>query len=394
MKLIKDFLDRIKPNFQEGGSLNKLHSTFDALETFLFVPGHTAPSKGAHIRDGIDLKRTMFTVVIAMLPVFIWGMFNVGYQHFLSMGEKTVFFSLQNLIFGAQVALPMVIVSYSVGLGVEFAFAQFRKHPVNEGFLVTGLLIPLSLPPHVPLWMVGLATIFAVVIGKEVFGGTGMNLLNPALTARVFLFFAFPTYMTGDTIWIANQADGYSGATSLTNIANAKSMPVDGNWASIFRWDAMDMFFGFEPGSLGETSVFMCLIGALILFATGIGSWKIIVATFLGGLLGGLILNIMANFGIGDAIVYMHMPAYYHLLIGGFAFGAVYMATDPVSAAQTERGKWIYGIGIGIVCIIIRVFNGAYPEGMMLAILMMNVTAPIIDYYQVQGNIKRRLARA
>lgn len=394
MKAIKDLVDRIKPQFQKGGNLEKLHSTFDAIETFLFVPDHTTPKKGAHIRDGIDLKRTMFTVVIAMLPVMLWGMLNVGYQHYLSQGINEGFLNLNNFIFGLQKALPIIAVSYATGLGVEFLFAQMRNHPVNEGFLVTGLLIPLCLPPDIPLWMVAVATIFAVVVGKEAFGGTGMNPLNPALTARVFLFFAYPTYMSGDNVWIADQADGFSGATSLARVAAAKELPVSGDWSQTFGWSISDMFLGFEPGSLGETSVLMCLIGGIILFASGVGSWKIMVATFAGGLLGGLILNALVAVGVGAENVYMHMPAYYHLLIGGFAFGAVYMATDPVSAAQTSKGKWIYGIMIGIVCVVIRVFNGAYPEGMMLAILIMNVTAPLIDYYQVEANIKRRLARA
>ncbi len=394
MKGIRNFLDRIKPHFEEGGKFYKLHSTFDAFETFLFVPPQTAPSRGAHIRDGIDLKRTMFTVVIAMLPVLVWGLFNVGYQHFLSLGANPDFFSMDNLLYGLQKSLPVIVVSYASGLGVEFMFAQLRKHPVNEGFLVTGLLIPLCLPPDVPLWMVALATIFAVVVGKEAFGGTGMNPLNPALTARVFLFFAFPTFMSGDKVWIAGQPDGFSGATSLANVSAAQSKPVNGDWQSVFGWSAKEMFLGFEPGSLGETSVLMCLIGGVILFATGIGSWRIMVSTFLGGFGAGLLLNLLASMGVGADNVYMNMPAYYHLLIGGFAFGAVFMATDPVSAAQTVKGKWIYGIMIGVVCVVIRVFNGAYPEGMMLAILIMNVTAPLIDYSQVQANIKRRLARA
>ena len=394
MKPVRNLLDRIKPQFQKGGNLEKLHSTFDAFETFLFVPPHTAPTKGAHIRDGIDLKRTMFAVVIAMLPVLLWGMLNVGYQHYISLGINEGFLTLNNFLFGLEKSLPIIVVSYASGLGVEFLFAQMRNHPVNEGFLVTGLLIPLCLPPEVPLWMVAVATIFAVVVGKEAFGGTGMNPLNPALTARVFLFFAYPTYMSGDSVWIAEQADGYSGATSLAKVSSAEVLPAGGDWYQTFGWSVSDMFFGFEPGSLGETSVLMCLIGGIILFATGVGSWKIIVATFAGGLLGGLVLNGLAAVGVGADNVFMNMPAYYHLLIGGFSFGAVYMATDPVSAAQTSKGKWIYGIMIGIVCVVIRVFNGAYPEGMMLAILIMNVTAPLIDHYQVEANIKRRLARA
>jgi len=394
MKGLRSFLDRIKPTFQEGGNLSKLHSTFDAIETFLFVPPHTAPAKGAHIRDGIDLKRTMFTVVVAMLPVLIWGMFNVGFQHYLSLGVDEGFATMNNLLFGLTKSLPIIVVSYGVGLGVEFLFAQFRNHPVNEGFLVTGMLIPLCMPPDVPLWMVALATIFAVVVGKEAFGGTGMNPLNPALLARAFVFFAYPGEMTGTEAWIADKADGFSGATSLSNLSAAETVPTDGNWAQTAGWSIQDMFMGLEPGSLGETSVLMCLIGGVILFATGIGNWKIMVATFLGGLGAGLFLNALVALGIGADNALMAVPAYYHLLMGGFAFGAIFMATDPVSAAQTERGKWIYGILIGVVCVVIRVFNGAYPEGMMLAILIMNVTAPLIDYYQVQSNIKRRLARA
>lgn len=329
-----------------------------------------------------------------MMPVLIWGLFNVGYQHYLSLGVNEGFATMNNMLFGLSKSLPIIAVSYGAGLGCEFLFAQFRKHPVNEGFLVTGMLIPLCMPPDVPLWMVALATIFAVIIGKEAFGGTGMNPLNPALLARAFIFFAYPGSMTGENVWIADKPDGYSGATSLSNLSAAESVPVDGNWLNVSGWSVGDMFLGFEPGSLGETSVLMCLIGGVILFATGVGNWKIMVATFVGGLGGGLILNGLVAMGIGADNAFMAVPAYYHLLMGGFAFGAIYMATDPVSAAQTERGKWIYGIMIGLVCIVIRVFNGAYPEGMMLAILIMNVSAPLIDYYQVQSNIKRRLARA
>ncbi len=386
MKFLRKTLDNLRPNFEKGGKLHFLHSTFDGFETFLFVPKETTSGK-VHIRDGVDLKRTMFTVVIAMIPVLLFGIWNTGYQHYLSMGQ-TDSTLMENFLFGLQVVLPIVIVSYTVGLGIEFAFCQVKGHPINEGFLVTGMLIPLCLPPSIPLWMVAVATAFAVILGKEVFGGTGFNLLNPALTARVFLFFAYPAYMSGDfmssgdAVWFmgnrANLADGFSGETSLSLIANGKDMGIS----------AFDMFMGFEKGSIGETSVLACLIGAAILIVTGIGSWKIMASVFTGGFLMGLVFN-----GIGGS-EFLNMPAYQHLLIGGFAFGAVYMATDPVSAAQTEKGKIIYGLLIGIMTVLIRVANPAYPEGMMMAILLMNVFAPLIDYYVVEGNKKRRLKRA
>lgn len=386
MKFLRETIEKVKPNFQKGGKFESLHSVFDGFETFLFVPGHTTHSK-VHIRDGVDLKRTMFTVVIAMLPVLFFGIWNTGYQHFLSIGESGMD-HFQNILFGLQAVLPIVIVSYGVGLGIEFYFAQRRGHPINEGFLVSGMLIPLCLPPTIPLWMVALGTAFAVIVGKEVFGGTGMNLLNPALTARVFLFFAYPAYMSGEflsngtAVWFAgnraDMVDGYSGATSLSNVA--AGVP--------FEYSVWDMFLGLEKGSIGETSVLACLIGAAILILTGIGSWKIMTSVFAGGLLMGTIFNMVGG------TPFLDMPAYQHLLIGGFAFGAVYMATDPVSAAQTEVGKIIYGLLIGIVTVLIRVANPAYPEGMMMAILLLNVFAPLIDYYVVEANKKRRLKRA
>jgi Na+-transporting NADH:ubiquinone oxidoreductase subunit B len=390
MKFLRDQIDKIKPTFSEGGKLSFLHSTFDAFETFLFVPNHTTQN-GAHIRDGIDLKRTMFTVIVAMLPVLLFGLWNVGYQQSLALtGTDGALWD--NFFVGLIQTLPIIIVSYGVGLGIEMGFAQFRGHPVNEGFLVTGMLIPLCMPPDVPLWMVGLATAFSVVIGKEVFGGTGMNLLNPALTARMFLYIGYPSSMSGDSVWTflpegSETVDGYSGATNLGELASATAEGKP--WSDdLLSASIMDSFWGNIQGSIGETSVVACLIGAAILIVSGIGSWKIMLSTVLGGLFMGWVFNISGADG-----AYMDMPAYYHLIIGGFMFGAIFMTTDPVSAAQTERGKWIYGFLIGVLTVLIRVFNPGYPEGIMMAILLMNVFAPLIDYYVVQSNIKTRLNR-
>ncbi|MBN1988677.1 MAG: NADH:ubiquinone reductase (Na(+)-transporting) subunit B [Bacteroidales bacterium] len=380
MKALRKYLDKVKPNFQKGGKYEFLHSTFDAFETFLFVPDKVT-SRGSHIRDGVDMKRTMIMVVLALVPALLFGMWNTGYQHTLSIGESWSLW--QTFFFGFIKVLPIIVVSYVVGLGIEFAFAQYRHHEVNEGFLVTGMLIPLIVPVDVPLWMVALATAFAVVIGKEVFGGTGMNVFNPALTARAFLFFAYPSYMSGDKVWVNGlmagnvPVDGFSGATPLAKAAAYNQLP-----------SAYDMFMGFIPGSIGETSTLAILIGAAILIITGIGSWKIIASTFAGGLVMGLILNAFA------VNPFMEIPAYYHLIMGGFAFGAVFMATDPVTAAQTSRGKWIYGFLIGVFAVLVRVLNPAYPEGMMLSILLMNAFAPLIDHYIVQANVNRRLKRA
>lgn len=375
MKALRRYVDKIKPHFDRGGRFEKLHSTFEAFETFLFVPNHVTRS-GAHIRDAMDMKRLMSVVVIAMVPALLFGMWNVGYQHYLSIGETKGFWDI--FLFGAIKVMPIVVVSYVVGLGIEFAFAQVRHHEVNEGFLVSGMLIPLVLPPDIPLWMVAVATAFAVIIGKEVFGGTGMNILNPALTARAFLFFAYPQDMSGDKVWIAEKADAFSGATPLAQAAagNLQDMP-----------SAMDRFIGIIPGSIGETSTLLILVGALILLYTGVGSWRIMLSGFAGGYLMGLLFNLWG------ANAFMQVPAHEQLIMGGFAFGVVFMATDPVSAAQTTRGKWIYGFLIGVFGILIRVFNPAYPEGIMLAILFMNVMAPLIDHYVVEANIKRRLKR-
>ncbi len=381
MKALRNYIDKIKPHFQKGGRFGMFHSTFDAFETFLFVPD-TVTTKGSHIRDAIDLKRTMSMVIIALMPAMLFGMWNVGYQYTLSIGASWSFW--QTFWFGFLKVLPLIVVSYGVGLSIEFAFAQVRGHEVNEGFLVSGLLIPLIMPVDVPLWMLAIAVAFAVVIGKEVFGGTGYNVFNPALLARAFMFFAYPSHMSGDKVWIAGLAkgqgviDGFSGATPLANAAayQMDKMP-----------SAYDMFMGFIPGSVGETSTLAILIGASILIITGIGSWKIMVSVFGGGLAAGLLFNAFA------VNPYMQIPAWQHLIMGGFAFGAVFMATDPVTASHTEKGKWIYGFLVGFLALLVRVLNPAYPEGMMLAILLMNVFAPLIDFYVVEANIRRRMNR-
>lgn len=384
MKGLRKILDSLKPNFEEGGKFEKLGSLFDAVDTLFFVPDKVTRS-GSHIRDAIDMKRTMIIVVMAMIPATLFGMWNVGYFHFLSLGELADKSFWQLLGFGFIKVLPIILVSYATGLTIEIIFAQIRKHDVPEGFFVTGMLIPLIMPVDVPLWMVAVATAFAVIIGVEVFGGAGMNILNPALLARAFLFFSYPSEMSGNQVWIAGLKnnsgliDGFSGETVMGYAASGKldSMP----------YSPMEMFLGNIPGSIGETSTLAILIGAVLLIYTGIGSWKIIASVFAGGYVMGLILNL---FAVND---YMSVPALQHLLIGGFAFGAVFMATDPVSAAQTEKGKYIYGFLIGILAILIRVLNPAYPEGVMLAILLMNVFAPLIDHYVVEANIKRRLKR-
>lgn len=386
MKPIRKFLDKIKPHVQKGGKFEKLHSTFDAFETFLFVPDRVT-KKGSHIRDSFDTKRAMIVVVIALVPALLFGMLNTGVQHYLSVSNvphanwKNIiseFGVFPLLWYGFLKILPIIVVSYVAGLGTEFIFAQLRGHEVNEGFLVTGMLIPLIVPVSIPLWMVAVATIFAVIFGKEVFGGTGMNILNPALLTRAFLFFAYPAQISGDKVWIADKADTFSGATPMAHAAAGDISQIPSSW---------DMFLGFIPGSIGETSTLAILFGAAILLFAGIGSKRIMLSVVAGGLTMGLIFN---AFAINE---YMAIPAHYHLVMGGFAFGAIFMATDPVSGAQTGMGKWIYGFLIGIIAVIIRVLNPAYPEGMMLAILLMNVFAPLIDHYVVEANIKRRLKR-
>lgn len=388
MKLFKNILESVRPHFEEGGKLEKYYPVYDGFATFLFVPGHTTHS-GAHIRDGVDLKRTMITVVLALIPALLFGMWNAGYQHYLALGVEVGFWD--QFLFGAIKILPMVVVSYAVGLGVEFAFCVIKKHQINEGYLVSGMLIPLIMPVDIPLWMVAVSVIFAVVIGKEVFGGTGMNILNPALTARAFAFFAYPTYMSGDKVWVNTSVadgqsvvDGFSGATVLGDLATKGES----------SHSAMDMFLGTIPGSIGETSTVAILIGAFMLLYTGIGSWRIMLAGLLGGLAMGLIFNAVAPYAISpEQKLFMAVPYWQHIIMGGFAFGIVFMATDPVSAAQTTKGKWIYGFLCGFLGVMIRVFNPAYPEGIMLAILFMNVMAPLIDHYVIEGNIKMRKKR-
>jgi Na+-transporting NADH:ubiquinone oxidoreductase subunit B len=397
MKFLQNFFDNIEPNFEKGAKWEKFHPIYEGFRTIHFSPKLVTGKKGAQIKDAVDLKRLMFTVVIAMIPCLLFGIWNVGHQHFLAVGESATL--LDKMWVGALRVVPILIVSYGVGLITEFIFCVVRQHAVEEGFLVTGMLIPLVLPPTIPLWQVALATVFAVVIAKEAFGGTGMNILNVALTARAFLYFAYPSQISGD-VWTyigdKTPVDGYSGATILAHGAEAAA--TNGNmldmadkatssWAP-GMFDFWNMFIGIIPGSIGETSVLMCLIGAAILVFTGVGSWKIIFSVFAGALGMGLLFNVVG----GNS--FLEMPAYYHLVIGGLAFGAVFMATDPVTAAQTESGKWIYGFMIGAITVLIRVINPAYPEGIMLAILFMNVFAPLIDFYVVEANKNRRLKRA
>ncbi len=399
---LKDKLHSLKLKYKG----KKMAPAFNAIHTFLYLPNEITHS-GAHVRGADDLKRTMNTVIMALLPCLIFGMFNAGYQHHLAIGEITAvdgffgsaFWSIDNLVVGLWKVLPLVVISYGVGLAVEFLFAVIKGHEVEEGYLVTGMLVPLIVPVDTPLWMLAVAVVFGVVIGKEVFGGTGMNILNPALTIRAFLFFAYPTWMSGDKVWVhgaverANeiaggaQLDAISGETVLGALAQGKQV----------AYSASDMFLGFIPGSVGETSALLILLGALFLVFTKIGSWRIMLSAVLGALVMGLIFNgVVSAEWIGTGSKFyslMSTEFWHHLIIGGFAFGVVFMATDPVTASQTNKGKWIYGFLIGFISILIRVFNPAYPEGVMLAILLMNVFAPTVDHYVVQGNIKKRMKR-
>jgi Na+-transporting NADH:ubiquinone oxidoreductase subunit B len=381
MDSLRKKLDKLKPQFSEGGRFAKLRSVFDGFESFIFVSDKVT-FKGSHIRDSIDLKRIMSVVIIALLPAFLFGAYNTGLQHFRSVGETATI--LHSFWFGFLKLLPLIIVSYGVGLGIEFISAQIRGHEINEGFLVSGLLIPLIMPVDIPLWMLALATAFSVILGKEVFGGTGMNVFNPALLARAFIFFSYPGWITGDKVWTAGLTagnsiiDGFSGATPLSLCAAGEVTKLP---------SFLHMFIGTVPGSVGETSTIAILIGAFILIVTGVGSWKIILSAFAGGAFMGLLLN------AASLNTYMELPFYYHFAMGGFAFGAVFMATDPVTSSQTEKGKWIYGFLVGLLSILIRVLNPAYPEGVMLAILLMNVFAPLIDYFVIQSSIKKRLRR-
>lgn len=394
MKFLQKKFDQLKPLFEKGGKYEKFYPIYEGHRTIFFSPDIITGKKGTQIKDATDLKRLMMTVIIAMIPCLIFGMWNVGHQHFIATGIEATL--LDKFWIGILKVVPIIAVSYGVGLLTEFTFCVIYQRPVEEGFLVTGMLIPLIMPATIPLWQVAMATVFAVVIGKEVFGGTGMNILNVALTARVFLYFAYPSQISGD-VWTylgdKTPVDGFSGATILAYGAEAAANGTDmmqlasGHWyAGMF--DFWNMFIGIIPGSIGETSALMCLIGALVLIGTGVGSWKIMLSVVLGTLaMGGL-------FNLTGGNSFMEMPAHYHLVIGGLAFGAVFMATDPVSAAHTETGKWIYGFLIGVITVLIRVINPAYPEGIMLAILFMNVFAPLIDFYVVEANKKRRLKRA
>ena len=399
MGFLRKTLNKIKPHFLKGGKLEKLYPAYDAFETFLFVPNHTSSTK-CHVRDSIDLKRTMGTVILALIPCLIFGCYNIGFQYYSQFDPSFIsqsFNSYFNLfLYGLMKVFPMIVVSYGVGLSIEFAFAVFRKHPVNEGYLVTGMLIPLIFPIDCPLWIVALSVIFAVVIGKEVFGGTGMNILNPALLARGFAFFAYPTKLSGDKVWVSNgSTDAISGETALGELAtlvkdgvtNDYQETVLSNFNSDGAYSLLNSFLGFIPGSIGETSVIAVLIGAAILLITGLGSWRIMCSALVGGFF-------MASiFYFWNANGFMSLNPIHQLCIGGFMFAIVFMATDPVSAAQTNTGKIIYGFLCGFLGIMIRVFNPAYPEGIMLAILFMNVMAPLIDHYVVEASIKRRMNR-
>ncbi len=387
---LKKYSEKIKPLFREGGKYERFNKSFEAFETLLFVQDKVT-RKGSHIRDPIDMKRTMIIVIIALIPALLFGFWNTGYQYALSTGRTYGggFDFVDAFLFGIQKVLPIIVVSYATGLFIEFLFAEIRGHVVHEGFFVSGMLIPLVMPVNVPLWMIAVSTAFAVIFGKEVFGGTGMNIWNPTLLARAFLFFAYPSFMSGDKVWIpgmmqGNHIDGFSGETALGQVADGSTQIVNGLGQ---EYSFSDMFFGIIPGSIGETSTIAILAGAVILLYTGIASWRIIVSVFAGGWVMGLILNAIA------VNPFMALPAHYHLVLGGFAFGAVYMATDPVSASQTNKGKWIYGFLVGFLAILIRVLNPAYPEGVMLSILFMNTFAPLIDHYIIQSNIRKRMKR-
>ena len=384
MKALRNYIDKIKPNFEEGGKYQAFRSVFDGFETFLFVPNTTSKT-GTHIHDAIDSKRIMSIVVIALIPALLFGMYNVGYQHYAFAGIEGSF--IQKFGYGFLAVLPKIIVSYVVGLGIEFVVAQWKKEEIQEGFLVSGMLIPMIVPVDCPLWMLAVATAFSVIFAKEVFGGTGMNIFNPALITRAFLFFAYPTKMSGDTVWVSSNSifglgkdiDALTAATPLGQAAT--ETPISASLS--------DMIFGFIPGSIGQTSVIAIAIGAVILLWTGVASWKTMISVFVGGALMAWIFNVA-----GPDTAMANMPWYMHLCAGGFCFGAVFMATDPVTSSRTENGKFIYGLLIGMMAIIIRVLNPGYPEGMMLAILLMNIFAPLIDYVIVENNISRRAKRA
>ena len=384
---LRQLVDKIKPNFEKGGKLHAFRSVFGGFETFLFVPNHTSKS-GSNIHDCFDSKRMMIMVCLALVPALLFGMYNVGYQHYLAAGMLEAATFMQVFGYGFLAVLPKIIVSYLVGLGIEFTVAQWKGEEIHEGFLVSGLIIPMIVPVGTPLWIIAVATAFAVIFAKEIYGGTGMNIFNVALVTRAFIFFAYPSVISGDAVWVADQAilglgadiDGYTAATALGVAATSGAAPA---------WD-MNMVMGLIPGSIGETSVVAIGLGALILLGSGVASWKTMLSVFVGG---GLMAWVFNQCGSADNAVAM-MPWYQHLALGGFCFGAVFMATDPVTSCRTECGKYIYGFLIGVVAIIIRVLNPGYPEGMMLAILLMNLFAPLIDYYVYQSNVSKRAKRA
>jgi Na+-transporting NADH:ubiquinone oxidoreductase subunit B len=391
MSFLRNYLNKIKPNFEKDGKLHAFHSLFDGFETFLYVP-NTTSKNGVHIHDAIDSKRIMSVVVLALMPALLFGMYNVGYQNYLAAGTlaEASFFSI--FFYGFLAVLPKILVSYIVGLGIEFAWAQWKGEEIQEGFLVSGIIIPMIVPVNCPLWILAVAVAFAVIIGKEIFGGTGMNIFNPALVCRAFLFFAYPSMMSGDKVWVADEkilglgnnlaetlnVDAFTQATPLAEVGQGIN-PVDAGTS------LCDMICGFIPGSIGETSVIAIALGGLLLLITGIASWKTMLSVFVGG---GLTAALFA--ATGSTVI----PWYEHLVLGGFAFGAVFMATDPVTSARTETGKWIYGFIIGVMAIVIRVMNPGYPEGMMLAILLMNMFAPTIDHFVVERNISKRMKRS
>ena len=431
MKFLRNYLNKIKPKFEEGGKLHAFRSLFDGFETFLFVPKDTSKS-GVNIHDAIDSKRIMSLVVIALIPSLLLGMYNIGLQNAIAAGTAATTCWFDMFLYGLVVTLPKIVVTYAVGLGIEFTVAQWKKEEIHEGFLVSGILIPMIVPVGCPLWVLALATAFAVIFAKEVFGGTGMNIVNVALIARAFIFFAYPQVISGDGVWVATEqicglgadvvvpanVDGYTCATALQQIANydlAEVQKIAGDttltYANEFANGAplanantfhlasegatavtalsvSDMLFGFMPGSIGETSVIAIALGAMLLLFTGVASWKTMLSVFVGG----IVMAVLFQFTMPDNPV-AQIPFWQHLILGGFCFGAVFMATDPVTSARTEKGKYIYGFGIGAMAILIRVMNPGYPEGMMLAILLMNVVAPFIDYCVVQSNVKARAKR-
>ena len=382
MSLLRNYLNKIRPNFEEGGKLSAFRSIYDGMDTFLYVPNTTSKC-GVNIHDAIDSKRIMSMVVIALVPALLFGLYNVGYQNYSAAGTIATASFFEIFFFGFLAVLPKIVVSYVVGLGIEFAWAQWKNEEIQEGYLVSGILIPLIVPVSCPLWILALAVAFAVIFAKEIFGGTGMNIFNVALVARAFLFFSYPTRMSGDSVWVAKDSilgfgntlpDTFTCATPLAGIAQNAEV----------SYSICDMVLGFIPGSIGETSIIAIAIGALILLWTGIASYKTMLSVFVGG---GLAAALFAVSGMSS------IPWYEHLILGGFAFGAVFMATDPVTSARTEKGKWIFGFIIGALAVIIRVMNPGYPEGMMLAILFANMFAPLIDYCVVQANISRRAKR-